>query len=201
VGEEVVLVLPAAGRGVADLHGLVGQQHRAGRCARGLRREGDVGRLALVEAVVLEPEDAAVDVRFVGLVRVVGTVPLDLDRPVVARRVARRGLRRAGGPARRPDRHRRYQQHENAQHLDDDAPRGIALDGTHGVSPLPPPVHPPDGPGTVLSRRRPSETWKFRRLRSTAMPAPTLQPGLRHRFTYRVPPNKTVPNLYSEAED
>src|SRR5213082_762184 len=33
------------------------------------------------------------------------------------------------------------------------------------------------------------------------MPAPTLQPGLRHRFTYRVPPDKTVPNLYSEAED
>ena len=33
------------------------------------------------------------------------------------------------------------------------------------------------------------------------MPAPTLQPGLRHEFTYRVPPNKTVPNLYPEAED
>ena len=33
------------------------------------------------------------------------------------------------------------------------------------------------------------------------MPAPTLQPGLRHRFTYRVPPNKTVPHLYPEAED
>ena len=33
------------------------------------------------------------------------------------------------------------------------------------------------------------------------MPAPTLQPGLRHRFSYRVPPNKTVPSLYPEAED
>jgi fluoroacetyl-CoA thioesterase len=33
------------------------------------------------------------------------------------------------------------------------------------------------------------------------MPAPTLQPGLRHQFSYRVPPNKTVPNLYPEAED
>ena len=33
------------------------------------------------------------------------------------------------------------------------------------------------------------------------MPAPTLQPGLRHEFTYRVPANKTVPNLYPEAED
>jgi fluoroacetyl-CoA thioesterase len=33
------------------------------------------------------------------------------------------------------------------------------------------------------------------------MPAPTLQPGLRHQFTYQVPSNKTVPNLYPEAED
>ena len=33
------------------------------------------------------------------------------------------------------------------------------------------------------------------------MPAPTLQPGLRHQFTYRVPPDKTVPHLYPEAPD
>jgi fluoroacetyl-CoA thioesterase len=33
------------------------------------------------------------------------------------------------------------------------------------------------------------------------MPALTLQPGLRHEFRYRVPPDKTVPNLYPEAED
>jgi fluoroacetyl-CoA thioesterase len=33
------------------------------------------------------------------------------------------------------------------------------------------------------------------------MPAATLQPGLRHKFTYTVPPDKTVPNLYPEAED
>ena len=33
------------------------------------------------------------------------------------------------------------------------------------------------------------------------MPAPTLQPGLRHEFTYRVPPDKTVPHLYPEAPD
>lgn len=33
------------------------------------------------------------------------------------------------------------------------------------------------------------------------MPAPTLQPGLRHQFTYRVPPEKTVPHLYPEAPD
>jgi fluoroacetyl-CoA thioesterase len=33
------------------------------------------------------------------------------------------------------------------------------------------------------------------------MPADTLQPGLRHRFTYKVPPTKTVPNLYPEAPD
>lgn len=33
------------------------------------------------------------------------------------------------------------------------------------------------------------------------MPAPTLQPGLRHQFTYRVPPEKTVPRLYPEAPD
>ena len=33
------------------------------------------------------------------------------------------------------------------------------------------------------------------------MPAPTLQPGLRHEFTYRVPPDKTVPHLYPESPD
>jgi fluoroacetyl-CoA thioesterase len=33
------------------------------------------------------------------------------------------------------------------------------------------------------------------------MSAPTLQPGLRHQFTYRVPPDKTVPHLYPEAAD
>jgi len=33
------------------------------------------------------------------------------------------------------------------------------------------------------------------------MPAATLQAGLRHEFRYRVPPNKTVPNLYPEATD
>jgi fluoroacetyl-CoA thioesterase len=33
------------------------------------------------------------------------------------------------------------------------------------------------------------------------MPAPTLQPGLRHEFTYTVPPDKTVPHLYPEATD
>jgi fluoroacetyl-CoA thioesterase len=33
------------------------------------------------------------------------------------------------------------------------------------------------------------------------MPAATLQPGLRHEFTYKVPPDKTVPKLYPEAED
>ena len=33
------------------------------------------------------------------------------------------------------------------------------------------------------------------------MSAPTLQPGLRHQFTYRVPPDKTVPHLYPEAPD
>ena len=33
------------------------------------------------------------------------------------------------------------------------------------------------------------------------MPASSLQPGLRHEFAYEVPPNKTVPNLYPEAED
>ena len=33
------------------------------------------------------------------------------------------------------------------------------------------------------------------------MAAPTLQPGLTHRFTYEVPTSKTVPNLYPEAED
>ena len=31
------------------------------------------------------------------------------------------------------------------------------------------------------------------------MPAPTLQPGLQHKFTYRVPPDKTVPHLYPDA--
>lgn len=33
------------------------------------------------------------------------------------------------------------------------------------------------------------------------MPAPTLQPGLSHAFTYRVPPNKTVRHLYPEAAE
>jgi fluoroacetyl-CoA thioesterase len=33
------------------------------------------------------------------------------------------------------------------------------------------------------------------------MPAPTLRPGLRHQFTYKVPPDKTVPHLYPEAAD
>jgi fluoroacetyl-CoA thioesterase len=33
------------------------------------------------------------------------------------------------------------------------------------------------------------------------MPAPSLQPGLRHEFTYRVPPDKTVPHLYPESPD
>ena len=33
------------------------------------------------------------------------------------------------------------------------------------------------------------------------MPAPTLQPGLRHEFTYQVPANKTVPHLYPESSD
>jgi fluoroacetyl-CoA thioesterase len=33
------------------------------------------------------------------------------------------------------------------------------------------------------------------------VPAATLQPGLRHRFTFTVPPDKTVPNLYPEATD
>ena len=30
---------------------------------------------------------------------------------------------------------------------------------------------------------------------------PTLQPGLKHRFAYTVPPTKTVPHLYNEAPD
>ena len=30
---------------------------------------------------------------------------------------------------------------------------------------------------------------------------PTLKPGLTHRFTYRVPDNKTVPHLYPEVTD
>ena len=30
---------------------------------------------------------------------------------------------------------------------------------------------------------------------------PTLRPGLTHRFSYRVPENKTVPHLYPEAPD
>jgi fluoroacetyl-CoA thioesterase len=30
---------------------------------------------------------------------------------------------------------------------------------------------------------------------------PTLKPGLTHRFTYEVLPNKTVPHLYPEAPD
>lgn len=29
---------------------------------------------------------------------------------------------------------------------------------------------------------------------------PSMQPGLTHRFVYRVPANKTVPNLYPEAD-
>jgi len=33
------------------------------------------------------------------------------------------------------------------------------------------------------------------------MPAATLQPGLRHEFRYRVPPDKTVPHLYRESPD
>ena len=33
------------------------------------------------------------------------------------------------------------------------------------------------------------------------MPSATLQAGLRHQFTYTVPPSKTVPNLYPEATD
>ena len=33
------------------------------------------------------------------------------------------------------------------------------------------------------------------------MPAPTLQAGLRHSFTYRVPADKTVPHLYPESPD
>ena len=38
-------------------------------------------------------------------------------------------------------------------------------------------------------------------LGSPAMPAPTLRPGLRHAFTYRVPEHKTVSHLYPEATD
>ncbi len=30
---------------------------------------------------------------------------------------------------------------------------------------------------------------------------PTLKPGLTHRFAYRMPENKTVPNLYPEVAD
>jgi fluoroacetyl-CoA thioesterase len=33
------------------------------------------------------------------------------------------------------------------------------------------------------------------------MPASTLQPGLEHRFAYRVPDDKTVPHLYAEAPE
>ena len=33
------------------------------------------------------------------------------------------------------------------------------------------------------------------------MPASTLQPGLEHRFTYRVPDDKTVPHLFAEASE
>ena len=29
----------------------------------------------------------------------------------------------------------------------------------------------------------------------------TLKPGLTHEFSYRVPPEKTVPHLYSEAAE
>ena len=30
---------------------------------------------------------------------------------------------------------------------------------------------------------------------------PTLRPGLSHRFSYKVPENKTVPHLYPEVAD
>lgn len=30
---------------------------------------------------------------------------------------------------------------------------------------------------------------------------PTLQPGIKHRFTYQVPANKTVPHIYREAPE
>jgi fluoroacetyl-CoA thioesterase len=33
------------------------------------------------------------------------------------------------------------------------------------------------------------------------VPAPTLQPGLRHEFTYTVPPERTVPHLYPDAPE
>jgi fluoroacetyl-CoA thioesterase len=33
------------------------------------------------------------------------------------------------------------------------------------------------------------------------MPSETLQPGLRHQFIYRVPPDKMVPHLYPDAAD
>ena len=33
------------------------------------------------------------------------------------------------------------------------------------------------------------------------MPASALQAGLRHRFTYTVPPHRTVPHLYPEAPE
>ena len=38
-------------------------------------------------------------------------------------------------------------------------------------------------------------------LLSSTMPAATLQPGLRHEFTFKVPPDKTVPHLFPEATD
>src|SRR5258706_6222324 len=51
-------------------------------------------------------------------------------------------------------------------------------------------TRPPDPPDVMRST-----------LLSPPMPASTLQPGLRHRFTYKVPPDKTVPRLYPEATD
>jgi fluoroacetyl-CoA thioesterase len=33
------------------------------------------------------------------------------------------------------------------------------------------------------------------------VPAPTLKPGLRHEFTYTVPPERTVPHLYPDAPE
>jgi len=60
----------------------------------------------------------------------------------------------------------------------------------------------------MVSAAIPSEIDGFRNLEVSQagdtlvhMPAPTLQPGLRHEFRYTVPANKTVPNLYPEAGD
>src|ERR1044072_6888253 len=67
-----------------------------------------------------------------------------------------------------------------------------------------PAVRPPTGRCPPL----PIRPHTFRNLevpqrvvRLPPMPAPTLPPGLRHEVTYQVPANKTVPNLYPEAED